>query len=206
MWKFCCFVENVISGHAHTKVQINQSQGQHRSCLGAAGAGRLFYQHQGVVWLPLPSGAGSGQVTETTVLRVPPPSCSSPSLLPSRYCGAAALKVSHPASGALRFCDEDLAFKWLLFYFQGNIFCFFSLSISYLKMSISKEKYNLFFLSLSLCIHGQRTNFLGILFLYRLGLLVHLFSQFCRTVLGIQGQMILSNQQKWDKRDNPIQH
>lgn len=126
----------------------------------------------------------------------------------SRYCGAAALKVSHPASRALRFCDEDLAFKWLLFYFQGNIFCFFSLSISYLKMSetISKEKYNLFFLSLSLCIHGQRTNFLGILFLYRLGLLVHLFSQFCRTVLGIQGQMILSNQQKWDKRDNPIQH
>lgn len=103
-----------------------------------------------------------------------------------------------PASGALRFCDEDLAFKWLLFYFQGNIFCFFSLSISYLKMSetISKEKYNLFFLSLSLCIHGQRTNFLGILFLYRLGLLVHLFSQFCRTVLGIQGQMVLSNQQK----------
>lgn len=48
--KLCDFVVNGVSGHMHAGVPINQSQGQHSSCLGAAVAGILL------VILPTPGG------------------------------------------------------------------------------------------------------------------------------------------------------
>lgn len=89
MWKFCG--KWCLRAHTHTGVHINQSQGQHRSCWGAAGAGRSFHQHQKAVWLPCPLRWPRTSQGDTA-LRVSPPSCPSPALLPSWCCSTAFLR------------------------------------------------------------------------------------------------------------------